>query len=71
MNHDDDEFYASEKSDEFQRIALINRAYRAGYRKLEDYIATLAPSTQKKYNKILETPIPKKRGRPRKHPKAR
>ena len=67
---DDTECFEAEKSDEFARIALINRAYKAGHRRLEDYIATLAPSTQKKYNKILETPIPKMSRRKRK-PKPR
>lgn len=67
---DDTECFESEKSDEFARIGLINRAYKAGHRRLEDYIATLSPASQKKYNKILETPIPKMSRRKRK-PKPR
>jgi hypothetical protein len=66
MSLDDSEWEAAGKSPEFERIKLINQQYKRGFRKIEDYLATLPPERASRWRKVLAVPLPKKPRRVRK-----
>jgi hypothetical protein len=66
MSHDDEEWSKAGRSPEFARISLINQTYKAGFKTIEEWLASLPEERQSKWRKVYETPLPKRRGRPRK-----
>jgi hypothetical protein len=53
MSKDDTEYEKAGKSPEFERIKLINQSYKAGHRKIEDYLATLPEERASRWRKVL------------------
>jgi hypothetical protein len=68
MSKDDTEWEKAGKSPEFERIKLINQSYKAGHRKIEDYLATLPEERASRWRKVLAVPLPKPPRRTRKKP---
>jgi hypothetical protein len=65
MSHDDTEFDKAKRTPEFQHITLINQAYRAGYKQINDYLDTLPPERAAAWRKKVNLPKPRKARKPK------